>query len=223
MDWPWTLSALLFIALLTSVHCQSGDGGDWGSGSMAEFMFNSSMDLLPKSVRDDPGSPMSTDMARPLFEGISEKEAGDCSVSFYTSQTLSRRLRVAREELAYLKTLQHGNQAVVENLIQFVGAEMGDRRYEEIVQENVVDVKENHASCEEMMTKATDELENQLEGDVLKAESAIQKIKEESVTFEAMLRSTANIASRLEIFTQTLHMQLTEQLRKGVQLKDKRT
>lgn len=175
MDWPWTLSALLFIVSVTSVHCQSGDGGDWGSGSMAEFMFNTTMAFLPKSVRDDPGTPLNTDQTGPLFQGISDNEAGDCSVNFYTSQTLSRRLRVAREELVYLKTLQHGNQAVVENLIQFVGAEMGERRYEEIVQENIVDVKDNHASCEEMMTKATDELENQLEGEVLKAESAIQK------------------------------------------------
>lgn len=49
------------------------------------------------------------------------------------------------------------------------------------------------------------------------------RIKEELLDFDGMLRSTANIASRLEIYTQTLHMRLTEQLRKGSQFQDKKS
>lgn len=47
------------------------------------------------------------------------------------------------------------------------------------------------------------------------------RVSEEFLTFEGMLRATRDIANQLEVSSQTLHMQITEQLRKS--LKQKRT
>ncbi|XP_060772075.1 uncharacterized protein si:ch211-142k18.1 [Neoarius graeffei] len=129
---------------------------------------------------------------------------------------MSRRLQVAKEEMAYMKALQHGNQAVIENLIQFVGAEMGNQSYQEIIQENIVGIKENHANCVGVLKKAAEELENHLEGADL---AGMQKISEESLTFEGMLRATTDIANQLETSARTLHIQITEQLRNSLKLK----
>ncbi|XP_026858794.2 uncharacterized protein si:ch211-142k18.1 [Electrophorus electricus] len=209
----WALAATLFITLLMPVQCQSGDTEDWGSGSVLEAVFNVSTPVL-HTAEDDPAWFGNTYWTKPLFQLIPETTTDDCSVYFQTNQAMYRRLRAAREEVAYLKALQHGNQAVVENLVQFVGAEMGEHSYQEVIQENIAGIREDHASSEGVMKKAAEELENQLEGDFLNAQAGIQKIKEGSLAFEQMLRATADIASRLEISSRTLHMALTKQLRK---------
>ncbi|XP_026800406.3 uncharacterized protein si:ch211-142k18.1 [Pangasianodon hypophthalmus] len=216
MEQRWTLCALLFIATLILGHCQSGDGGDWGSGNMPELLFTTTATPIPNTVYNDPANPGSTDWTKPLFQVIPDSKADGCSVNFHTSQAMSRRLQVAKEEMAYLKALQHGNQAVMENLIQFVGAEMGDQSYQEIIQENIAAIKENHASCVGVLKKATEELEDQLEGADF---AGIQKISEESLTFEGMLRATTNLANQLETSSRTLHLRITEQLRKSLKLK----
>ncbi|KAF7690245.1 uncharacterized protein si:ch211-142k18.1 [Silurus meridionalis] len=216
MEQHCTLCVLLFIATLTLGHCQSGDGGDWGSGSMPELLFTSTSTPIPNTVYNDSPNPESTNWTKSLFQVIPDSKADGCSVNFHTSQAMSRRLQVAKEEMAYLKALQHGNQAVMENLIQFVGAEMGDQSYQDIIQENIVAIKEDHASCVGVLRKATEELENQLEGAGL---AGIQRITEDSLTFERMLRVTTDIANQLETSSRTLHLQITEQLRKGLKLK----
>jgi hypothetical protein len=44
--------------------------------------------------------------------------------------------------LAYLKAIQHGNQAVVENLVQYIGAELGEEQsYEDVIEENIVGIR----------------------------------------------------------------------------------
>lgn len=164
MEQRWTLCALLFIATLILGHCQSGDRGDWGSGSMPELLFTTASNPIPNTVSNDPANPGSTDWTKTLFQVIPDSIADGCSVNFHTSQVMSRRLQVAKEEMVYLKALQLGNQAVMENMIQFVGAEMGNQSYQEIIQENILGIKENHESCVEVLKKAADELENQLEG-----------------------------------------------------------
>lgn len=63
----------------------------------------------------------------------------------------------------------------MENLVQFVGAEMGDQRYEEVIQENIVGIREDHVGCESVVTKAVEELESQLEGDAQATLAGIQK------------------------------------------------
>lgn len=164
MEQRWTLCALLFIATLILGHCQSGDGGDWGSGNMPELLFTTTSTPIPNTVCNKTANSRSTDWTKPVFQVIPDSKPDGCSVNFHTSQTMFRRLQVAKEEMAYLKALQHGNQAVMENLIQFVGAEMGDQSYQEVIQENIAGIKENLASCMGDLKKATEELENQLEG-----------------------------------------------------------
>ncbi|XP_016353524.1 uncharacterized protein LOC107697312 [Sinocyclocheilus anshuiensis] len=206
-----TLGTWLFTLLVMPVYCQSGDDGEWGSGDVSGTVVtgNSSASVF-HAVGDEPGR------TRPVFQSLSETESGDCYVNFHTSQVMSRRLRAFREEVAYLKALQHGNQAVMENLVQFVGAEMGDQRYEEVIQENIVGIREDHMSCESVVTKAAEELESQLEGDAQATLAGIQKIKEESLAFEEMLRTATDIATRLESSSRTLHVEMIEQLRKDM-------
>ena len=74
-----------------------------------------------------------------------------------------------------MRAVQHGNQAIMENLVQYVSAEVGEQRYEAIIQENIVGIKEDHASCQEATRKALDDLEKQLEGDVMETLTATQK------------------------------------------------
>lgn len=165
-----TLSAWLFTLLVIPVYCQSGDDGELGSGDVSGPVVtgNSSVSNF-HTAGDEP------DRTRPLLQTLPKTEGGDCYVNFHTSQVMSRRLRAFREEVAYLKALQHGNQAVIENLVQFVGAEMGDQRYEEVIQENIGGIREDHVSCESVVTKAAEEMESQLQGDAQDTSSGIQK------------------------------------------------
>ncbi|XP_067274596.1 uncharacterized protein si:ch211-142k18.1 [Pseudorasbora parva] len=205
-----TLGTWLFTLLVMAVYCQSGDDGELGSGDVSGVVVtgNSSAPVF-HTAGDEP------DKTRPLFQTLPETEGGDCYVNFHTSQVMSRRLRAFREEVAYLKALQHGNQAVMENLVQFVGAEMGDQRYEEVIQENIVGIREDHVSCESEVTKAAEEMESQLEGDAQDTSAGIQKIKEESLAFEEMLRTASDIATRLESSSRALHVEMIERLRKN--------
>ncbi|XP_065112808.1 uncharacterized protein [Paramisgurnus dabryanus] len=200
-----TLGTWIFALLVMPVICQSGDDQEQGSGDVPE-----AVSIGNASMSDGAA------WIKPHFQALTEGEGGDCYVNFHTSQIASRRLRAFREEVAYLKALQHGNQAVVENLVQFVGAEMGDQRYEDVIQENVVGIREDHVSCENAVTKALEDMTSQLEGDAQATLAGIQKIKEESLAFEEMLRTAAAIATRLESSSRTLHVNLMERLRKNM-------
>ncbi|XP_052391839.1 uncharacterized protein LOC127938949 [Carassius gibelio] len=206
-----TLGTWLFTLLVMPVYCQHGDDGERGSSDISGTAVtgNSSTSDFHE-VGDE------RDRTRPVFQTLPDTESGDCYVHFHTSQVMSRQLRASREEVAYLKALQHGNQAVMENLVQFVGAEMGDQRYEEVIQENIVGIREDHVSCESVVTKAAEELESQLEGDAQATLAGIQKIKKESLVFEEMLRASTDIASRLESSSRALHVEMIEQLRKNM-------
>lgn len=206
----WTLFSWLLTLLVMPVYSQSGDDGEVGSGDISGPLVNgSSSASILHVVGDEP------DKNRPLFQTLPETESGDCYVNFHTSQVMSRRLRAFREEVSYLKAIQHGNQAVMENLVQFVGAEMGDQRYEEVIQENIVGIREDHGSCGSVVTKAAEEMENQLEGDAQATLAGIQKIKEESLAFEELLRAASDIATRLESTSRALHVEMMEQLKKN--------
>ncbi|TRZ02157.1 hypothetical protein DNTS_007276 [Danionella cerebrum] len=204
-----SLVTWLFTLLVMPVSSQSGDDGDGGSGEVPGAMetANSSKSILDV-IGDEPGR------NRPLLQALPETEAPDCQVNFHTTQVLERRLRAFREEVAYLKALQHGNQAVMENLLQFVGAEMGDQSYEDTIQENIVGIQEDHESCEGVVTKAAEEMEN-LEGDAQETLDGIQKIKAESLAFVELVNAATVIASRLENFSRVLHVKMMEQLRKN--------
>lgn len=113
--------------------------------------------------------------------------------------------------MAFLQAIQRGNKAVMENMVQFVGAELEDQSYEDVIKENVVGIAEDQKSCREAVEKAEEDMEEQLEGEVLSA--GMQKIREGSSSFDDMLRVAADIANRLEISSQTLHASFTRQLK----------
>ena len=99
-----------------------------------------------------------------------------CSTHFTTKPRVSARwLKAQREELTNMRAVQHGNRAVVENLVQYVTAELGEQRYEDIIQENIAGIKEEQASCQEATQKALEDLEKQLEGDVMETLTGMQR------------------------------------------------
>lgn len=200
------MAALLWVSTVTPALGQSGDGDGSGFGVSME-VANASLEVGDEPGRTQneawvtPSPPTSAPPPTLLYEPAPEK----CSVNFHTSQATARRLKAQQDQLLQLKALQRGNQAVMENLIQFVGAELGDQNYEDVIQENMAGVREEHLSCDGMVEKVAVDLEGQLEGDILEALAGIQKIKEESLAFEGMLRATDAIAGRLESSSRSLH------------------
>lgn len=211
--WPFILA---WVSMATPMLCQSGD---WGSGFDIDSVMaiNDSTQAIgdePARMRDNQqwitSSAFSPSSSPPLqYEPQPEK----CSVHFSTNTASARRLKAEKEELAYLQAIQHGNKAVMENLVQFVGAELGDQSYEDVIKENIIGIQEDQKSCHEVVEKAEEDLEKQLEGEVSGTLSGMQKIREESLAFEDMLRAAADIANRLEISSQALHASFTKQLK----------
>ncbi|XP_062406901.1 uncharacterized protein si:ch211-142k18.1 [Sardina pilchardus] len=234
----WTRGGLTFALLLTCVRTQSGDG-EWGSGAEEEerpklvFASNATAEsadpATSREVGDDPvRSAGGGSWPPPFFEAFvldeeEEEEKGGkrakdaCTVNFHTGAAWARQVKAYRDEVTYLKAVQHGNQAVVENLAQYVGAEMGEQRYQDVIEENIAGVREDHGSCGGVVDKTAEELRSQLEGDSQEALAGIQKIKEESLAFEDMLRAASAIAGRLESTSKALHASLTQQLRRSLQ------
>ncbi|XP_041725998.1 uncharacterized protein si:ch211-142k18.1 isoform X1 [Coregonus clupeaformis] len=228
--WCWLLATLLWVSTITTPCLgQSGDSADWGSGfdiSMTTLGTNNNTSSSQEPGDYPAGSETETGESwvktppptspppppKPVLHY--EPEPDECSVHFSTSQASARRLKAQREELAYLKAIQHGNQAVVENLVQYVGAELGEgQRYEDVIEENIVGIREEQQSCNGVVQKVVEDLDGQLEGDVLEALAGILKIKEESLAFEGLLQATADIAMRLDSLSQTLHASFTKQLK----------
>ncbi|XP_037607606.1 uncharacterized protein si:ch211-142k18.1 [Sebastes umbrosus] len=214
----WMPFILAWVSMATPTLCQSGD---WGSGFDIDSAIMAANDTShvgdePVRIRNDQDwitsaafSPSSPSSASSTLQY--ETQPDKCSVHFSTNPALARRLKAQKEELAYLQAIQHGNKAVMENLVQFVGAELGDQSYEDVIKENVIGTQEDHKSCHEVVEKAEEDMEKQLEGEVLSA--GMQKIREESLAFEDMLRAAADIANRLEISSQALHASFTKQLK----------
>ncbi|XP_071394099.1 uncharacterized protein [Centroberyx affinis] len=222
----WMPFILLWVSMATPTLCQSGDG-DWGSGFDISSTIMATNDSS-QAVGDEPArttnnqawitplsfSPLPSASPTLLYDPQPDK----CSVHFNTNSASARRLKAQKEELAYLKAIQHGNQAVMENLVQYVGAELGEQSYTDVIQENIVGIREDHVSCQGVVEKAVEDLEKQLEGDVLEALAGMQKIREESLAFEDMLRATADIAGRLESSSQALHASFTKQLKNALKI-----
>lgn len=212
----WMAFILALVSISTPSICQSGD---WGSGSDILSEITSSNDTSqaagdePVRTRIDPdwitsaASPPSPPTLQ--FEHRPDK----CSVFFNTDPAVARRLKALKEEVAYLQAIQHGNKAVMENLVQFVGEELGDQSYEDVIKENIIGIQEDQKSCHEVVEKAEEDMEKQLEGEESGALTGMQKIREESLAFEDMLLAAADIANRLEVSSQTLHAAFTKQLK----------
>lgn len=165
--------------MATPTLCQSGD---WGSGFDIYSEITATNDTLqaagdePERMRNNqdwitsaafPPSPSPTLQYEP--------QPDKCSVHFSTNAALARRLKAQIEELAYLQAIQHGNKAVMENLAQFVGAELGDQSYEDVIKENIIGIQEDQKSCHEVVEKAEEDLEKQLEGEASGALAGMQK------------------------------------------------
>lgn len=163
--WIHFISAWVFMA--TPTRCQSGD---WGSG--ADIYSVMATNQTMKAIGDEPErvrgnhdwvtSAAFSPLSSPLLQ-LEPQSPDKCSVYFSTSP---RRLKAQREELTYLQAIQHGNKAVVDNLVQFVGAELGDQSYEDVIKENILGIQEDQKSCHGVVEKAEQDLQQQLEGEV---------------------------------------------------------
>ncbi|KAM8827045.1 uncharacterized protein ACB058_020129 [Synchiropus picturatus] len=211
----WILCIFAWLTAVTPALSQSGDGA-WGSG-MAEDNETS-----PVTAGDEPqqtGSSIWAAAVTPSPTLIHHPHPQDkCSLHFSTCGTTARSLREQGEEMAHLRALQNGNSEVMENLVQVVGEELGDRRYEDVIKENIVSAQEEQKSCQEVLEKAEEDLKKQLEGEVLDTLAGMHKIKEESSSIEEMIRAAADIAARLESSSQQLHVSFTKPLRDSIKI-----
>ncbi|XP_047244504.1 uncharacterized protein si:ch211-142k18.1 [Girardinichthys multiradiatus] len=213
----WMKLILVWISLATPVFGQSGDN-DWGSGFDIYPALMATSDTLeaagdaPVSVKNN--YLLTTPSPPPLLQF--EPQPDNCSVHFSTNAAVSaQRLKARRKELDHLRAIQGGNKAVVENLEQFVGAQLGDQKYEDVIKENIIGIQEDYKGCKEHLEKAEEDLKSQLEGDGF---AGMQKVREESVVFEETLRAAADIASRLERSSQALHASFSRQLKDIVRI-----
>lgn len=161
--------------MATPALCQSED---WGAGVNIYPLMATNDTMLavgddPERIRDDhnwftaaPFSPSSS----PLMQD--EPQLDKCSLYFSTS---TRWLKAQKEELAYLQATQHGNKAVVDNLVQLVAEEVGDQSYEEVIKENIIGIQEDQKSCHGVVQQAEEDLQKQLEGDVSGVPTGVQK------------------------------------------------
>lgn len=209
----WKSVIVVLVALVSPALCQSGDG-EWGSGLGLDSLMvanDTSRTVGDEPVRtpDNPDWIISNQPPSPAF--LYEPQPDQCSVHFSTKT--SSRLKAYQEEMAYLQAIQHGNRAVMDNLVQYVGAELGQHRYEDIIKENIIGIQGEHKSCHETLEKAEEDLKKQLEGEAQNALLGMHKVREESLAFEDMLSAAADIASRLESSAQVLHGSFTRKLK----------
>lgn len=175
----WMPLILAWVSMATPTLCQSGD---WGSGFGVYSAMMASNDTS-QAVGDEPvrmrnnhdwiSSPALS--PSPSLTPQYEPQPDKCSVHFSTNTASARRLKAQKEELAFLQAIQHGNKAVIENLVQFVGAELEDQSYEDVIKENIIGIQEDQKTCHEVVEKAEEDLEKQLEGEVLGALAGMQK------------------------------------------------
>lgn len=215
----WMSVIIVWVALVSPALCQSGDG-DWGSGLGMDASLMVTNDTSrtvgdePVRTPDNPDWITSNHPPSPAPTLLYEPQPDQCSVHFSTKT--SSRLKAYQEEMAYLRAIQHGNRAVMDNLVQYVGAELGQHRYVDIIKENIIGIQGEHKSCHETLEKAEEDLKKQLEGEAQNALSGMHKVREESLAFEDMLSAAADIASRLESSAQVLHASFTRKLKHTV-------
>ncbi|KAM7367969.1 hypothetical protein PAMP_014228 [Pampus punctatissimus] len=219
----WMPFILAWAFMATPTLCQSGDG-DWGSGFDIYSAITATNDTS-QAVGDEPvkmrnnhdwiTSAAFSPSPSPMLNYNPQPDK--CSVHFSTSTASARRLKAQKEELAYMQAIQHGNQAVMENLVQYMGAELGDQSYEDVIKENIIGTQDENKSCHKVVEKAEEDLEKQLAGDT-DALVKMQRIREETLAFEDMVRTATDIANRLDSSSQALHASFTKQLKDIVKI-----
>ncbi|KAM7395470.1 hypothetical protein PAMA_006970 [Pampus argenteus] len=220
----WMPFILAWAFMATPTLCQSGDG-DWGSGFDIYSVITATNDTSqavddePVKMRNNHDWITSTAFSPSPSPMLNYNPQPDkCSVHFSTSTASARRLKAQKEELAYLQAIQHGNQAVMENLVQYMGAELEDQSYEDVIRENIIGTQDENKSCHEVVEKAEEDLEKQLAGDALDTLVRMQRIRKESLAFEDMVRTATDIANRLDSSSQALHASFTKQLKDIVKI-----
>lgn len=172
MPHGWTSFVLAWVVMATATFCQSGE---WGSGF--DILSVAATNGTEQEVGDEPERSRENQFTAfspspsPALQSDSHS-LDKCSVHFSTS---ARRLTAQREELAYLQAVQHGNKAVVDNLVQFVGAEVGDQSYEDVIRENIIAIQEEQKNCHGVVEKAEEDLQQRLEGEVSGIRTGMQK------------------------------------------------
>ncbi|KAL0967084.1 hypothetical protein UPYG_G00247590 [Umbra pygmaea] len=172
----------------------------------------------PETKHDEtpPNDPMTKHDETPPIDPETKDE---CSFRFSTSQASAKRLKAQSQDLANLKAIQHGHQAVVENLVQYIGAELSTHRsYEDIIKENIAGIREEHQICDGVVQKVAEDLEGELEGDVLEALAGIQRIKDGSRALDSFLQTAADVAARLETSSLSLQASFTKQLKDSLKM-----
>lgn len=219
-----TPQVLVWVVMVTATLCQSGDwgaGGGGGSGFDVPSVAAAANSSLQEAGDEPERSREEDQFPSAVFPWHVRTESGGpdaCSVRFGTA---TRRPRAQWEELGFLQALQRANGAVVDNLEQYVEAEVGGQSYGDVIAENVAAVREEQESCRGAVQQAEEDLRQRLEGDVSGIISGMKKLREESRAFEEMLRATADVAHRLEVSSQALHAAFTRQL-KGVSVNVRR-
>ncbi|XP_037305390.2 uncharacterized protein si:ch211-142k18.1 [Pungitius pungitius] len=211
----WTHFVLAWVSMATPTSCQSGD---WGSGFEMDSAIAATNETS-RAVGDEPvriGNNQDWMTSAAFSPSLPPKlqyepQPGECSVHFSTTAASARRLRAQREELVRLQALQRANKALMENLEQFVGAELGGQSYKDVIKENVDGIAKDNSSCHEVVEKAEEDMQKQLEGE--ESSAGMQKMRDESLAFEDLLRVAGDIAGRLETSSQALHASFSKQLK----------
>lgn len=128
------------------------EASDRPESSREQHRFDSA--VFPWNIRVEPGGP------------------DECSVRFGTG---GRRPSTQWEELGFLQALQRANRAVLDNLEQYVEAEVGGQRYQEVIAEDVAAAREEQENCRAAVENAEEDLQRRLEGDASQINSSMKK------------------------------------------------
>ncbi|KAK1171185.1 hypothetical protein AOXY_G5915 [Acipenser oxyrinchus oxyrinchus] len=143
------------------------------------------------------------------------KAVTQCSITFHTTRqpgssspcSARKDQRVSwEEELSYLKKIAHSNKVLMEILIYTASSEVGEERYQKVISEAIMGIREDNLKFDGVVKKVVDEFETQFQGHL----DGTQKVKEEYLIIEQMLHSTERIAKKLESASQDLYSSLTK-------------
>ncbi|RXM28161.1 Neuronal acetylcholine receptor subunit alpha-2 [Acipenser ruthenus] len=116
---------------------------------------------------------------------LKPKSSSDqCSITFHTTRqpgssspcSARKDQRVScEEELSYLNKIAHSNKVLMESLIYTASSEVGEEKYQEVISEAIVGIREDNLKFDGVVKKVLDEFEMQLEGDLDGAEKTQRK------------------------------------------------
>ncbi|XP_015207844.1 uncharacterized protein [Lepisosteus oculatus] len=203
----WMLYMFLVVTQVPCSVSQSGQG-DGEDGSSDPFI------TLNSSLTEE----MVNDQRRALEY---KPDPDGCSINFKTAHrgpcgASGQQVRDWEDELTYLKEILHGNQAIVDSLTQTISSEIGELKYQEVIEESIISIKEDNLNCDKVVKKVLLELETQLEGDEARSLEGVQKVKEDYLIIEEMLHAAETTAKKLESTIQPLYSSLTKQSLKGL-------